>query len=175
MMTALLVLIIYIVTVYNGMAQLLNATKKSFAMMDVVLKKRHDLVSNLIASVKNFMVHETSLFENIIELRAMAMTASGSEKIGAEAQLGAAVGMLNLSIENYPDFQSDKIMLQLQASLRDVEEEISALRIAYNASVNSYNNKIEAIPGNALARVLGFEAAALFEATETERRNVDVG
>lgn len=174
MIIASVILLIYLVSVYNGLVKARNATERSFATVDVMLKKRHDLIPNLIASVKKIMQHEVSLLERITALRTQALSASGKQQLGIESQLGAAMGQLTVAMENYPDIKSDRNMLQFQASLNDVEEQISASRNAYNGTVNRYNNKVDSFPASFIAQMFGFVRSDLFEATEAERGNVDV-
>jgi len=171
----LIILTIYVIATYNGLVRLRNGAKKSFATIDVMLKKRHDLVPNLIASVKQLMKHETSLFQSITELRTAAINSSGIQRADTEAQLGAALGQLTVSMENYPELKSDRSVMQLQASLNEVEEQIGASRTAYNAAVTRFNTKLESFPSSLIGKMFGFVAKDLFETSAAERGNVNVG
>ena len=140
-----------------------------------MLKKRHDLIPNLVAAVKQYMQHERELLTEITALREQAMSANKrKDQLAAEGQLDKALGKLSVSLENYPDLKADKNMMHLQASLNEVEEQISASRRSYNASVNTFNTAIQSFPTNILASLFGFKAFTLFEATTSERANVNV-
>ena len=171
----LLILTIYFIATYNGLVRLRNNARRSFGTIDVSLKKRHDLIPNLVAAAKQFMTHEKDLLSNITQIRAEAMSGSGSEKMAAEAQLSSMLGQLNVAMENYPDLKSDQNVLHLQATLNEVEEQIGASRNAYNSSVTRLNNKIESFPSSLVARIFGFRQQDVFEASEVERKNVNVG
>lgn len=171
------ILIIWGITVNNSLIAKRNSVENAFSSIDVMLKKRHDLIPNLVASVKSFAKHEKDLLSNITSLRsqAMAPNLSSDEKIGIENQLTGMLGQLRVSMEAYPEIKSDKNYLQLQASLNETEEQISAARRAFNAAVNDYNNKVEMFPSSFIANMKNFRRKASFEALETERQNVNVG
>lgn len=170
----LIILTLYVIATYNGLVRLRNGAKRSFATIDVMLKKRHDLIPNLIASVKQLMKHETALFQNITELRAAAISSSSMQRAEAEAQLGVALGQLMVSMESYPDLKSDRNVMQLQAALNEIEEQIGASRTAYNAAVTRFNTRLETFPSSMVGKLFGFTARELFEANATERSNVNV-
>ena len=170
----LIILLIYFISTYNGLVRLRNNVKKAFSSIDVMLKKRHDLIPNLVASAKQYMTHEKELLTNITELRTQAMNGTGSEKIASEGQLSSMLGQLNVAMENYPDLKSDKNMLHLQATLNEVEEQIGASRTVYNNHVIRLNNKIETFPSSIVAGMFKFTQENVFEATEAEKSNVNV-
>lgn len=170
----LIILTLYVMATYNGLVRLRNGAKRSFTTIDVMLKKRHDLIPNLIASVKQLMKHETALFQNITELRAAAISSSSMQRAEAEAQLGVALGQLMVSMESYPDLKSDRNVMQLQAALNEIEEQIGASRTAYNAAVTRFNTRLETFPSSMVGKLFGFTARELFEANTTERSNVNV-
>ncbi|MFT4739058.1 MAG: LemA protein [Cyclobacteriaceae bacterium] len=168
--------ILWAVTTINSLIGKRNQVENAFASIDVMLKKRHDLIPNLVSSVKSFAKHEKELLSNITALRSQAMGASTSnEKIGIENQLTGMLGQLRVSMEAYPELKSDKNYLQLQASLNETEEQISAARRSFNASVNDYNNKVEMFPSSIIAGMRNMSRKASFEAMEAERQNVNVG
>ena len=161
----------------NALIAKRNTVENAFSSIDVMLKKRHDLIPNLVASVKSFAKHEQELLSNITALRSQAMDPSKSvdEKIGVENQLTGMLGQLRVTMEAYPEIKSDKNYLQLQASLNETEEQISAARRAFNAAINDYNNKVEMFPSSIIANMKNMRRKASFEALETERQNVNVG
>jgi LemA protein len=168
--------LIWGISVNNSLIGKRNQVEKAFSSIDVMLKKRHDLIPNLVSSVKSFAKHEKELLGNITALRSQAMAATSTdEKIGLENQLTGMLGQLRVSMEAYPEIKSDKNYLQLQASLNETEEQISAARRAFNASVNDYNNKVEMFPSSIIANMKNMRRKASFEALETERQNVNVG
>lgn len=173
----LFVLLIWGVTTNNALIGKRNSVENAFSSIDVMLKKRHDLIPNLVASVKSFANHEKELLSNITALRSKAMepNLSSDEKIGVENKLTGMLGQLRVQMEAYPEIKSDQNYLQLQASLNETEEQISAARRAFNASVNDYNNKVEMFPSSIIAGMKKFKRKASFEAMPTERQNVNVG
>lgn len=172
-----LVVLIWGISINNALISKRNSVENAFASIDVMLKKRHDLIPNLVSSVKSFAKHEKELLSNITALRSRAMepNRSSDEKIAVENQLTGMLGQLRVQMEAYPELKSDKNYLQLQASLNETEEQISAARRAFNASVNDYNNKVEMFPSSIIAGMKNFQRKNSFEAMEAERQNVNVG
>lgn len=179
-MTAVLILIAVLlliaVLMYNTLIGKKNQVENIFAGVDAVLKKRFDLIPNLVASVERYMEHEKSTLEKVTELRAQAMKPgiSDTQKIALDAKLTAALGSITVAMEAYPDLKANENVMHLQRSLSEVEEQISAARRAYNQSVTDYNNAIEMFPTNLMAGWMGLVRKAVFEITVTERQNVDV-
>lgn len=169
-------IILVFILIYNGLISKKNQVEYAFSSIDVNLKKRHDLIPNLIAAVKEFMKHEEKLLVGITELRAQAMNPniSEGERLDAEGKLSSSLGALNVAVENYPDLKSNTNFLQLQASLNEVEEQISASRRAYNAAVMDYNNGLEMFPSNIVAGMMRYKRKESFEIPEMERANIDV-
>lgn len=167
-----IILLFLFIGSYNGLVKARNKVKTAFATIDVQLKKRHDLIPNLVAAVKAIMKHEKELLENITAMRSQAMQPNLSEndRIEAETQLSQMLGQLNVNMENYPQIKSDRNVLQFQASLNECEEQISASRRVFNSSVNRYNDKVETFPSNMIAGMFNFKTARLFEIAETERQ-----
>ena len=169
-------LLLLVVLIYNGLIGRRNQADQAFASVDVMLKKRYDLIPNLVASVEKYMVHERGLLTELTELRTRAISGDLSPdlRVSAENALNATLGRLMVSVENYPDLKANQNFLQLQGSLNEVEEQISAARRAYNAAVTDFNNAIQMFPGNLMAGSMGLSQRTLFEASAVERQNVDV-
>lgn len=161
---------------YNSLIGKRNQVDQAFASIDVMLKKRYDLIPNLIATVQTYMGHERALLTELTELRTRAMAGdiTPEQRVATENQISGAIGRLMVSVENYPDLKSSQNFLQLQASLNETEEQISASRRAYNAAVTDYNNAVQMVPTNIIAGMIGMQPRTLFVAAEAERRNVDV-
>ena len=172
----ILILIIGFV-MYNNLIGKKNNVEYAYSSIDVMLKKRHDLIPNLVASVKQYMTHERDLLTNITALRneVMKPNLSDTERFQAENKLSSMLGKVQVAVENYPDLKSNTNFLQLQAALNEVEEQLSAARRAFNAAINSYNNGVEMFPSNIVAGMMGYRRRDSFEATYEERQNVDVG
>ncbi len=172
---SVLLLIIGIV-MYNGLISKKNNVEFAFSSIDVMLKKRHDLIPNLIASVKQYMTHERELLTQITELRneVMKPDLSDGERFQAEGQLSSMLGKVQVAVENYPDLKANTNFLQLQAAMNEVEEQLSAARRAFNAAVNNYNNGVEMFPSNIMAGIMNLRRRDSFEIPEFERGNVNV-
>ncbi len=165
-----------IILIYNSLIAKKNQVDNIFAGVDAVLKKRYDLIPNLVASVKEYMKHEKDTLEKITELRSKAMspTTSMDDKIALDAQLSSLLGTLKISMEAYPDLKANENVILLQQSLNEVEEQISAARRAYNQAVTDLNNAIEMFPTNLVASQMSLQKRAVFEISTTERQSVDV-
>jgi LemA protein len=172
----LVVLLMMGFVLYNSLVQKKNQVTNVFATIDALLKKRYDLIPNLVAAVKNYMAHEKGVLTEITELRAKAISGnlSDNEKVDLENKMSKLMGNIRIAVENYPDLKANQNFLQLQGSLNEIEEQISAARRAYNASVTDYNNAIEMFPTNALASMMNYKAKKVFEALDEERKNVNV-
>lgn len=169
------IIVIFLITTYNRLIKNRNNVQASFSTVDVMLKKRHDLIPNLVASVKSIMNHEKSLLEKVTSLRSEAVQANNfKEKEKVENALSSLLGQLQVTMENYPEVKADKNVLQLQAALNDVEEQISASRRIYNNAVKRYNNSIQTAPSNIIAHLFSFKAMDFFEVALPERENVNV-
>lgn len=177
-MTAIIVSIVlvlflvgFVVLLYNGLIGKKNRVENALGSIDVQLKKRHDLIPNLINCVKGYMEHEKEVLNRVTELResAQAAAAGSKEKFEAEGALGAALGQINLRAEAYPDLKSSENFLQLQRSLNEVEEQLAASRRTYNSSVEAYNNGVEMFPSNVVAGMMNFSKRDFFEAADVER------
>lgn len=161
---------------YNSLVGKKNQVENAFASIDTLLKKRYDLIPNLVATVKQYMQHEASVLTEITELRAKATSGglSSDETVDLNNRLGRAIGGIMVAVENYPDLKASDNFQQLQRTLNEVEEQISAARRAFNASVTDLNNAIEMFPTNIMAGMMGYKRRQLFEANEAERQNPQV-
>lgn len=166
----IVVLILMFVSIYNSLVRLRNQVKNAWSQIDVQLKRRHDLIPNLIETVKGYMNHEKETLENITKARSEAMGAgSVGEKAAAESNLNNAMGQFYVVVENYPDLKANQNFLSLQEELTSTENKISFARQAYNDQVLFYNNKIEVIPSNIVAGMFNFKAEEFFEIEEQEK------
>ncbi len=173
------VLILWIIGLYNSLIRLRNRTKEAWSDIDVQLKRRHDLIPNLLESVKGYMKHERELLENITRARSNAMSAQSSgntaELAKQEGVLGNLLGGLRVAMEAYPDLKANQNMAQLMDELSDTENKIQSSRRFYNGMVRDFNIKIETFPNNMLAGMLKFEKYNFFEVEDaSERKNVEV-
>lgn len=166
------IVVVILIVIYNTMLKKRNKVKIAFSSMDVMLKKRYDIMPNLVSMVQKYMAHESDILTRLTELRTKAQnTNSIDESIELNAQIDDTLRKLNVSVEGYPDLKSNQNFLHMQAVLNDVEEQISAARRTYNAHVEVYNTFIGMIPINIFAFIFRFKQYKLFEITETEREN----
>jgi LemA protein len=167
------VAVLWVVAIYNSLVQLRNLVDNAWAQIDVQLKRRHDLVPNLIETVKGYMSHERDTLEAITKARTEAMTAKGPAQAGpAESALSGALRGLMVNVERYPDLKASQNFLALQEELSSTENKISFARQAYNDSVTRYNTRIQTIPANLIAGPAGFTRRELFELTDEAERAV---
>jgi LemA protein len=167
-------LAIILILLYNGLIRKKNEVENAFGGMDVQLKKRYDLIPNLVATVQQYATHEKELFEKVTALRAKAIGGdlSNDDKVAVDNQISGAMRSIMVAVENYPQLKANENFLNLQRSLNEVESQISASRRAYNAAVTDFNNGIETFPGNLMAGMMGLTRKQVFEIPETERQNV---
>ncbi len=181
----LVIPILFVIGLYNGLVQLRNRYKNAFAQIDVQLKRRHDLIPNLVETAKAFMQHERETLEAVIQARNAATAAreqaspadgaSMQSLASAESGLGGALGRLFALSESYPELRSNQNMLQLQEELTSTESKVAFARQAYNDAVMHFNNKLEMFPSNLIAGIFGFVSATSFEVSDdSERENVVV-
>lgn len=172
----LLILIIWIIASYNGFVKLKNSIEEAFSTMDVYLKKRYDLIPNLVETVKGYASHEKDTLERVIAARNAAASATTMEgRIEGENALQGVLKSLFALAEAYPDLKANTNFLELQAELRRMEEEIANSRKYYNAVVKTYNTKREMFPSSIIAGLFHFDKKPLFEVgSEQERENVKV-
>jgi len=172
----LIVIILVLVLMYNSLIAKKNQVENIFASVDTVLKKRYDLIPNLVATVSKYMDHEKSLLTEVTKLRAEANkpNISDEHKIALDAKISSALGSIMIAVENYPDLKANENVMHLQGTLNELEEQLSAARRAYNQAVTDYNNAIEMIPTNFMASAMAYKRKQVFEIVEAERKNVDV-
>lgn len=168
-------ILLYIVVAYNGLIKLSNRAKEAWSDVDVQLKRRYDLIPNLIESVKGYMGHEADVFQKVTEARTQAMSATGADKAGAENVLSGAMKSLFAVAENYPQLKADQNFLDLQNELTDTEDKIQAARRFYNGNVRDLNTKIQTFPTNIFSGLFGFKPMDFFgDLNEEERQPVKV-
>jgi LemA protein len=172
---AVLLGVIYVL-IYNGMVGARNRVDEAWSGIDVQLKRRHDLIPNLVETVKGYATHEQQTFQNVTAARADAMKASGVNATQqAEGKLSGALADLRLVAENYPDLRATENFQKLQADLNEIEDEIQASRRIYNSNVQSYNTKIQIFPNSIVANLANFEDREFFEIEDaTQREPVQV-
>ena len=172
----LVVVAIWAIAAYNGLIGKKNNAEEAFSGIDVQLKKRWDLIPNLVAAVKEYMSHERGILEEITKLRGQVMQddIGDQERFGLENQIGSMLGKIKVAVEAYPDLKANTNVIELQHSLNEVEAQISASRRAYNAAVKSLNNAVEMFPSNIMANMMNMETREFFEIPREERENVNV-
>jgi len=167
------VIAFWLVAVYNGLIKLKNRTDEAWSDIDVQLKRRYDLIPNLISTVKGYAQHEKSLFEKVTQARTAAMGAQGPvDKSQAENMLSGTLKSLFAVSENYPDLKANENFLELQKELSDTENKIQASRRFYNGNVRDFNIKIEVFPNNLVAGMLNFTKRDFFEIEGEEKEPV---
>lgn len=175
-LVVIVLIILWLIMVYNGLIRLKNRVKEAWSDIDVQLKRRYDLIPNLMETVKGYMKHEEGVLTKVTEARANAMKAEGIEAKGkAENMLSDTLKSLFAVAENYPDLKASQNFLQLQDEISDTENKIQASRRFYNGQVRDFNTKIEVFPTNLVAGMLKFKAWDFFAIDdEKERANVQV-
>lgn len=172
---AVCILVAGFVWLYNNLISQKNAIDNSFAAIDVMLKKRYDLIPNLVTLVKKYMEHEQTTLSQITALRAQALNSDNmQEKMGLNTQISEQIKGILLSVENYPELQSSEHMLQLQQTLTEVEGYIGAARRTYNQNVAIYNTACAQFPSNIIAVLFGHKAQAMLNIPDHQRDTVDV-
>lgn len=169
-------LVIYGISQYNGFVQLKNVVEEAFSTMDVYLKKRYDLIPNIVETVKGYASHEKETLEQVIAARNKAVSATTPEaQLEAEGDLNKVMGRLFALTESYPDLKANTNFMDLQNQLQTIETEIAQSRKYYNGTVRQYNTKVESFPSNIIANIFNFAKKPLFEVTDAiERENVKV-
>ena len=163
-------IVFWLIFTYNRLIVLRNRTKEAWSDIDVQLKRRYNLIPNLVETVKGYATHERELLEKVTQARTQAMGATGiKEKGQAENMLSSTLKSLFAVAENYPDLKASANFLELQRELRDTEDKIQASRRFYNTNVRDFNTKIESFPVNLIASPLKFKKRDFFEAEGTER------
>lgn len=179
MPTLLIILVVLAALIggmYNSLVTLKNKVEAAWSDIDTHLKKRYDLIPNLVETVKGYATHEKETFENITKARTAAMNAGGmTEQAGAENMLSGTLKSIFALAENYPDLKANTNFQQLQTSLEEIEGHINMARRYYNGAVKDLNTKVEVFPNNIIANIFGFTKKEYFELdNEEERKNVQV-
>jgi LemA protein len=167
------VLVVWFIATYNGLVKLRTMVEEGWSGIDVQLKRRADLIPNLIESVKGYMGHERGVLEQVTELRAKSLQAAGvGDKARAEGALGAALANLFAVAENYPDLKASQNFIELQKSLADIEDQIQLARRYYNGAARNFNILIQSFPSNLVANMFQFTPVEYFEIEEAAERAV---
>jgi LemA protein len=177
-------LVIFVISIYNSLVKMRIRVNEAWSDIDVQLKRRYDLIPNLIETVKGYAKHEKETLDEVVEARAQAtkinvdIDNATAEDMAAFSQaqqgLSGALGKLFALSENYPDLKANQNFLQLQNDLTDTEDKIQAARRFYNGTVREYNTKIATVPSNIVAGLFNFKRREFFEAEDNERQNVSV-
>ena len=171
----LAILVLWVIMMYNGLIKLKNRVDEAWSDIDVQLKRRHDLIPNLINTVKGYATHEKELFEKVTAARTAAISAgTPAQKEEAENMLSGTLKSLFAVAEAYPDLKANQNFLELQRELTDTEDKIQASRRFYNGNVRDFNTKIEVFPTNIFAGMLHFAKRDFFQAEASEKENVEV-
>lgn len=162
------------VSLYNNLVRMRNNRENAFANIDVQLKQRHDLIPQLVATVKGYAEHEKEVFQRVTEARAAAMSATTiNDKVQAENMLTSALSGLKVSLEAYPELKANQNFLQLQNEISDIENKLAAVRRNFNSATKELNNAVETFPSNIFAKMFGFKKEPMFEVPQEERTVLD--
>ena len=175
LLVVIFLIIVFVIATYNGLIQLRVRADNAWSDIDVQLKRRHDLIPNLVETVKGYAAHEKGTFENIAKYRNAAMAATTPDaKMQAEGSLTIALRGLLAVAENYPQLQANTEFMSLQNALKEVEDSLQNARRYYNAVVRDLNTRIQTFPNNMLAGMFGFTPRPFFEIDAADRANVQV-
>lgn len=168
-------ILIYIFVEFNGFIKLNNKVNEAFATMDVYLKKRWDLIPNLVETVKGYAKHEKDTLEEVVKLRSGDYDAmSNEEKIKTNTEINKGIGRIMALAESYPNLKANENFANLAKELTKAEDEIAQSRKYYNATVRVFNNKTEMFPSSIIAKLFGYKTKSMFEASEVERSSIKV-
>ena len=169
-------ILLWLVLAYNGLVTSRNRTQEAYSDIDVQLKRRYDLIPNLVSTVQGYAAHEKTVFEDVTNARTAAMSATGAAKADAENQLSGTLKSLFAVAENYPDLKANQNFLALQNELTDTEDKIQAARRFYNGMVRDFNTKLQVFPTNIFASMLGFTKMDFFgkDLTDVEKQPIAV-
>jgi LemA protein len=165
---------IFLISLYNKLVAYKNNRENAFADIDVQLKQRHDLIPQLVSSVKGYMEHEAGVLTRVTEARSKAINASTIDgKIAAEQELGSALQGLQIQVEAYPDLKASSNFIQLQNEISDVENKLAASRRYFNSATREFNVAVQSFPSNLIAGMFGFHTEKMFDVGEVERERLD--
>jgi len=168
------IIALWLISLYNRLVSLRNRRQNAFADIDVQLRQRHDLIPQLVETVKGYAGHEKEVLMRITEARSAAMSAKTiDDKIVAEQQLSSALQGLKVQVEAYPDLKANQNFLQLQEELSDIENKLAAARRFFNGATTEYNNSVESFPGNLVARNFGFKREIMFDLGTDTRKQME--
>lgn len=175
LIVVVVVIAMFVISNYNNLVKLRNNVKDQWSQIEVLLKRRADLIPNLVETVKGYTKHEKGTLEAVINARNKAVSATTLEdEMKANGELTGALNRLFALAENYPDLKANTNFMDLQANLKETEDKISYSRQFYNDAVLKYKNKLEMFPSNIVASIFGFKPEAFFEASEEDRKNPQV-
>lgn len=173
--TIIVLSLIYFGVTYNSFIKLNNTVKEAFSTMDIYLKKRWDLIPNIVETVKGYAKHEKTTLKEIIELRNSTYdNMSANEKVDINNKLSQGINKLMAIAEAYPDLKSNENFKDLSQQLTKIEDDIANSRKYYNGAVRLFNNKVQMFPSNIVAKTLGFKEQKMFEASKLERENIKI-
>lgn len=168
------IFVIFVVSLYNRLIAYKNNRENAFADIDVQLKQRHDLIPQLVSSVKGYMDHEAGVLTKVTEARSRAMGATSiDDKISAEKELGSALQGLRIQVEAYPDLKANTNFLQLQNEISDVENKLAAVRRYFNSATREFNVAVQSFPSNIIAGMFGFHQEPMFDLGSSDREKLD--
>jgi LemA protein len=170
------VLALFAVGMYNALVGKKNQIKNMFGAVDTLLKKRYDLIPNLVGAVQSYMKHEKEILTEVTRLRAEALAGNltDDQKMDLDQRISKAIGDIMVAVESYPNLKANEQFMHLQRTLAEIEEQISAGRRAYNAAVTDYNNAVEMFPTKIMAQLMNYRTKRVFTIGSTERQNVNV-
>ena len=176
LIAVVVILVFIIVAIFNRLVNLKNRSEEAWSDIDVQLKRRHDLIPNLVETVKGYAKHEKELFEKVTEARAAAISSKGiADKAKAENQITEALKSVFAVAENYPNLKANENFVELQREITDTEDKIQAARRFYNGNVRDLNIAIESFPSNIIANMFSYKKKELFELDDVEeRKNIEV-
>ncbi len=171
---AIIVIAIWLVSIYNNLVKLRNNRENAFANIDVQLKQRYDLVPQLVATVKGYATHEKETLQRVTDARTAAMGAvTINDKVKADNMLSNALAGLKVSVEAYPDLKANQNFIQLQNEISDIENKLAAVRRFFNSATRELNNAVETFPSNIFAKMFGFSRQPMFEVPQESRAAMD--
>lgn len=174
LVVVIVIVVVWAVSLYNNLVKLRNNRENAFANIDVQLKQRHDLIPQLVATVKGYAEHEKEVLQRVTEARTAAMGAGTiNEKVQAENMLSSALAGLKISLEAYPDLKANQNFLQLQNEISDVENKLASVRRFFNSATRELNNAVETFPSNLFAKMFGFNKEPMFEIPQEQRAVMD--